>query len=138
MDPSLTPEAVDEFISESFPSAYRESLRCVDIGDGFAVARWTYDDTELRPGGYISGPRLFGVADMAFWMSTFTINGLEAMAVTAEMSIRFLRPARHGNVIARADIDSVSRRRIVATVRVWIEGRDDEPVAMAQGAYARP
>ena len=112
-------------------------MRCVDIGDGYAIARWTYDDSELRPGAYISGPRLFGVADVAFWMATFTVNGLEAMAVTAEMSIRFLRPAQHGNVMARADIESVSRRRIVATIRVWIEGRDDEPVAVAQGAYSR-
>lgn len=138
MDRSLTPDLVNDFIAESFPSAHRESLRCVDIGDGFAVARWTYDDSELRPGGYISGPRLFGVADMAFWISTFTVDGLEPMTVTSEMSIRFLRPARHGNVIARAEIDSLSRRRIVATVRVWIEGDEDRLVAVAQGTYARP
>ena len=136
--PELTPDAVNDFLAESFPSAYAESLRCVEIGEGFAVDRWTYDDTELRPGGYISGPRLFGVADTAFWMATFTINGLEAMAVTSELSIRFLRPAVGGNVLARADIESVGRRRIVATVRVWIEGRDEVPVAVAQGAYSRP
>lgn len=138
MPESLTPDQVDEFIAATFPSAHGESVRCAEVGPGFAVARWTYDETELRPGGYISGPRIFGLADVAFWMATFTVNGLEAMAVTSEMSIRFLRPALNGDLVARADIDSVSRRRIVATMRVWVDGDEDRLVAVAQGAYSRP
>ena len=134
----LTPKLVNEFVAEEFPAAYGESMRCEEIGDGFAIARWTYDPSQLRPGEYISGPRMFGLADLAFWFVTFTVNGLEAMAVTSEMSIRFLRPAQHGDLLARAEIESVTRRRIVASVRLWIEGSPDRPVAVAQGSYARP
>lgn len=125
-------------MAEGFPSAYAEMMRCEEIGDLYAVARWTYNEAELRPGAYISGPRIFGLADIAFWMATFTVNGLEAMAVTSEMSIRFLRPAQNGDLLARADIESVSRKRIVANVKLWIDGRPDSLVAVAQGSYARP
>ena len=134
----LTPAQVNEFIEQTFPSAHSDAMRCEELGQGFAVARWTFDETELRPGGYISGPRIFGLADVAFWMATFTVNGLEAMAVTSEMSIRFLRPAQNGDLVARAEIESVGQRRIVATVRVWVDDSPDRPVAVAQGAYSRP
>lgn len=136
--PDLTPESVNAFIEETFPSAYQESMRCEEVGQGYAVARWRFDPDELRPGDYISGPRIFGLADIAFWIATFTVNGLEAMAVTSEMSIRFLRPAQGGDLMARAEIESVGKRRIVATVRLWVDGSPDRPVAIAQGAYARP
>ena len=134
----LTPEKVNEFVAMTFPSAYNESMRCQEIGEGYALARWTYDPSELRPGEYISGPRLFGLADLALWFATFTVVGLEAMAVTSEMSIRFLRPAQNGDLLARAEVESIGRSRIVGTVRLWIDGSEDKPVAMAQGSYARP
>lgn len=138
MTSDLTPQQVNDFIAETFPSAYDEVMRCEEVGDGYAVARWTFDPNELRPGEYISGPRIFAISDIAFWIATFTVNGLEAMAVTSELSIRFLRPAQHGDLLARADIESVSARRIVANVKVWVDGKPDKLVATAQGAYSRP
>lgn len=135
---TLTVQEVNDFIEAGFPSAFAEEMRCEEVGETHAIARWTYDESELRPGEYISGPRIFGIADIAFWIATFTVNGLEAMAVTSEMSIRFLRPAQFGDLLARADIVSVGRRRIVANITVWVDGQPDKPVAVAQGAYARP
>lgn len=138
MSTSLTPEEVNDFLAEVFPSSYADGTRCVELGDRTAVARWPYDDTELRPGGYISGPRMFALADSALWFASFTVIGLEAMAVTSELSIRFLRPARHGDLLARAVLNSVSTRRIVGTVEIWVDGAPDRLVAAAQGSYARP
>ncbi len=138
MSTSLTPEEVNTFIAEVFPSSYADGTRCVELGDRTAVARWPFDDTELRPGGYISGPRMFALADSALWFASFTVIGLEAMAVTSELSIRFLRPARNGDLLARAELNSVSTRRIVGTVEIWVDGASDRLVAAAQGSYARP
>ncbi|HEY7825124.1 MAG TPA: PaaI family thioesterase [Acidimicrobiia bacterium] len=138
MSTSLTPEEVNDFLAEVFPSSYADGTRCVELGDRTAVARWPYDDTELRPGGYISGPRMFALADSALWFASFTVIGLEAMAVTSELSIRFLRPARNGDLVGRAVLNSVSTRRIVGTVEIWVDGAPDRLVAAAQGSYARP
>lgn len=134
----LTTSEVNDFVAETFPSSHEAGTRCVEIGDGIAVARIPYDPDRLRPGGYISGPTMFAAADSALWYAVFSVIGLEAMAVTSEMSIRFLRPALGGDLLARATVDSASRRRIVGTVRLWIEGRPERPVAMAQGSYAIP
>jgi uncharacterized protein (TIGR00369 family) len=138
MSVSLTPDDVNDFVSEVFPSAFAEGTRCEELGDGWAVVRWPFNEAELRPGAYISGPRMFSSADSALWYATFTIVGLEAMAVTSEMSIRFLRPAQGGDLMARADINSVGRRKLFGTVEMWIDGSPERLVALAQGSYARP
>jgi acyl-coenzyme A thioesterase PaaI-like protein len=53
------------------------------------------------------------------------------------MSIRFLRPALGGDLLARSVLHAVGRRRIVGTVEIWVDG-DDRLVAVAQGTYALP
>jgi uncharacterized protein (TIGR00369 family) len=138
MPTTLTPDDVNAFVAEAFPSAARDGMRCVALGEGTATARWSFDERELRPGGYISGPRIFGLADSALWFATFTVIGIEAMAVTSEMSVRFLRPAQNGDLLAHAVINSASARRLVGTIELWVDGAPDRLVAVAQGAYARP
>jgi uncharacterized protein (TIGR00369 family) len=136
--PELTPEDVNTFVAQAFPAACESGIRCEELGDRTATARLTFDETQLRPGEYISGPNIFAVADSALWFATFTVIGLEAMAVTSEMSVRFLRPAQGGDLIARAVLNSAGARRLVGTIELWIDGTPDRLVAVAQGAYSRP
>lgn len=134
----LTPEQVNEFVAEVFPASYADGMRCSSIDEGVAEVRWPFDEAKLRPGAYIPGPVMFALADSALWYATFSVIGLEPMAVTSEMSIRFLRPGQGGDLVGRASINSVSTRRIVGTVEMWVDGKPDKPVAVAQGSYARP
>jgi len=130
-----TAEAVNDFFAREFPSGHAGGLRCVEIGAGFAVARWPYDPTQLRPGSLISGPTQFALADLAFWFATFTAVGLAPMAVTSELYIAFLRPAKGGDLLARAELLRVGRTKISGVVRLWIDGAPDRPVAHASGSY---
>ena len=129
---------VNRYLPQAYPAAARSGITCDEVGDRFAVARWIYDEAELRPGHYISGPTMFLVADTALWFAVFGVVGIESMAVTSEMSIRFLRPAQYGDVVGRATIHSTSTRRIVGTVELWVDDRPDRLVAIAQGTYVRP
>ncbi|MGI9642597.1 MAG: PaaI family thioesterase [Acidimicrobiia bacterium] len=133
-----TPDEINTFLVEAFPAAAADGIRCVDVAERSATARWPYDEATLRPGGYISGPVMFSLADSALWFASFTAIGIEAMAVTSEMSIRFLRPAVGGDLMARATIQSVGRRRLVGSIELWIDGVPDTLVAVAQGTYVRP
>ncbi|HSF86027.1 MAG TPA: PaaI family thioesterase [Acidimicrobiia bacterium] len=133
-----TAAEVNRYLPEAFPAAANSGYRCDEIGDGYAIARWIYDEAELRPGHYISGPTMFTVADTALWFAVFSVVGIESMAVTSEMSIRFLRPAQYGDVVGRATIHSTSTRRIVGTVELWVDDRPDRLVAIAPGTYVRP
>ena len=130
-----TPEAINEFFAREFPSAYANLHRCVETGPGLAVARWPYDPTALRPGGLISGPTQFALADLAFWFMTFTVLGLAPMAVTSELYISFLRPAIGGDLLARAELLRAGKTAIKGTVRVWVDGAPDKPVSYLTGSY---
>ena len=137
-DHRLTVDDVNDHLFDVYPAAAETGVRCDGVGEGWAVARWAFDETKLRPGRYISGPTQFALADTALWFAVFSVIGIESMAVTSEMSIRFLRPAQNGDLLAEATIDSVSTRRIVGTIKLWIDGDPDRPVAVAQGSYSRP
>lgn len=127
-------DEINAFVAEAFPG---NSARAQEIGPGWAVTRSTARPESIRPGEIISGPTVFGAADVALWFALFTVCGIEAMALTSEMSIRFLRPARGDTLWSRADIDHAGRRSVIGTVRIWTDN-PDKPVAVAQGTYVRP
>jgi uncharacterized protein (TIGR00369 family) len=132
----INPAAINEMLRHQFPGTGNE---CVEIGAGFAVARLPVSADSLRPGGFISGPTQFSLADAALWYLTFTAIGrIEPMALTSELSIRYLRPAIGDVLWARATLDAAGRRQVVGTVRVWTDDRDDRPAATAQGTYVLP
>ena len=134
---SLSPEQIHEFMRAQFPNA-TSGIECLEVGDHHAVARWTYDSVGLRPGGLISGPTIFALADTALYFAVFGAIGIEPMAVTADLSMAFLRPARGGDLLARADLSHIGPARIHGSVDLWVDGYPDRPVARATGTYARP
>ncbi len=132
-----TPEMVNAFVAVQYPAAHATGYRCVEIEAGRALARWSYDASTLRPGGLISGPIQFGLADVALWFLSFTVLGLAPMAVTSELYIVFLRPAAGADLLAEARLLRAGTSKISGDVRLWVDGAADRPVAHAVGSYAR-
>ena len=61
----MTPsrDDINRFLAEQFPAV--SGIECLEVGERHAVARWVYDPSTLRPGGLISGPTQFTLADTA-------------------------------------------------------------------------
>lgn len=138
LDDATIPDvaAVNAMIGELFPGSNNE---CTALTTMSATARREITDVELRPGAFIAGPSQFGLADAALWYLVFGATGrIEPMALTSELSIRFLRPARGSVLWAKASLDVAGRRNVVGTVRVWCDDREDRPTATAQGTYVLP
>ncbi len=131
-----TADDVNLMVRTSFPGSTGE---CVEITPTSALARREAGSDVLRPGGFISGPVQFGLADAVLWYLVFgAIGRIEPMALTSELSIRYLRPAQGDVLWARALLESAGRRNVVGTVRVWVDDREDKPVSTAQGTYVLP
>jgi acyl-coenzyme A thioesterase PaaI-like protein len=123
-------------LAELFPGT---GHTCVELRRDAAVAHSLVADVSIRPGGFVSGPTQFGIADAALWYLVFGATGrIEPMALTSELSIRFLRPAQGTDLWARASLNVAGRRNVVGTVSVWCDDREDRPTAIAQGTYALP
>jgi acyl-coenzyme A thioesterase PaaI-like protein len=128
--------AVNEMVEHLFPGS---NNLCHSLANDVAVARRDIADAELRPGAFVSGPSQFGLADAALWYLVFGATGrIEPMALTSELSIRFLRPARGKVLWAKARLEVAGRRNVVGTVSVWCDDREHKPTATAQGTYALP
>jgi len=137
-DPISPPsvDAVNDMIGELFPGSNNS---CVELTTTSATARRDVSEDELRPGAFISGPSQFGLADAALWYLVFGATGrIEPMALTSELSIRYLRPAQGSVLWATATLEVAGRRNVVGTVRVWCDDRDERPTATAQGTYVLP
>lgn len=129
-------DAINEMVRASFPGT---GSRCLELGTDHALATLDVAEADLRPGELVSGPTQFGLIDCALWFLTFVAIGrIEPMALTSELSIRFLRPAQGRRLLCRADLESVSRRSVVGTARVWCDGAPGRVTATAQGTYALP
>ncbi len=132
----ITAQAINDMIAELFPGT---ANTCHEIGDGFALARREVQEADIRPGGFVSGPTQFAVADAALWYLVFAATGrIEPMALTSELSIRYLRPAQGSILWARADVEVTGRRNVVGTVRIWTDDNHAKPSSTAQGTYVRP
>ena len=53
-------------------------------------------EADLRPGGTVSGPAIFALADCAFYMATLAMIGREALTVTTSCAIDFMRKPAPG------------------------------------------
>ena len=135
-DKMPTAGEINTMISELFPGT---ANTCVEVGSEHALARRDVTPTELRPGGFVSGPTQFSVADAALWYLVFgATRRIEPMALTSELSIRYLRPAQGSVVWAKATLANAGRRNVVGSVEIWCDDRDHKLTATAQGTYALP
>jgi acyl-coenzyme A thioesterase PaaI-like protein len=136
MTTRLDLDEINAMVAEQFPGTRN---RCVEFGHDYAIAAYDVTDDDIRPGGFVSGPCQFALADCALWFLSFVgLDRIEPMALTSELSIRFLRPALGERMICRATLESVSRRSVVGTAHVWVDGAPDKITAAAQGTYAVP
>ena len=132
----VTPETIAAFVAEQWP-ANPNTSRCVEVSSRHALIEMPVRADQIRPGGYVSGPTQFAAADLALWYACFGAIGLEAMAVTSELSIRFLRPAFGDLLVARAELHSVGRRQLSGSVVIWTDD-PTKPVSICQGSYMAP
>lgn len=135
-EPQLTAESINKYLIDEFAAT---RSRCIELGEDFAIAEMVVEQDALRPGGFVPGPTQFALIDAAFWYATFvSVDRIEPMALTSELSIRYLRPAQGEVIRCRAVIEAAGRRNVVLSGRVWVDDREHKPTATAQGTYALP
>ena len=103
-----------------------------------AVVRMPVAEEHLRPGGTISGPTMFALADVSMYLVVLAMIGPVTLAVTTNCSIDFMRKPTAGvDLIASARIHKLGRSLAVGDVLIHSEGMD-APVARASLTYAIP
>lgn len=134
----ITAEEFTRLIEETIPLTRQLKVRVDTLGPGWARITLPGSTEWIRAGGTVSGPAIMALADTALYAAVLTRIGLEPMAVTSDLSIRFLRAPAPEDLRSEARVLRLGRRQAVGEIRMW-SGEDEERlVAHATGTYALP
>jgi uncharacterized protein (TIGR00369 family) len=136
--PSLVSAAdFERIVRQTIPLADLFPWVVDEVFHGRCVLRMDTDGRHVRAGGTVSGPALMTLADTALYLVTLSVVGPEPLAVTSDLSIRFLRKPAPGPILAEARVLRAGKRLVVGEVTMRAAG-DEEPAAHVTGAYALP
>ena len=86
----------------------------------------------------MSGPSIFSLVDCTAYMVILAKLGKEALAVTTNCSIDFMRkPSGETDLIANCEILKFGKSLVVADAKVYSDGME-KPVARATLTYSLP
>ncbi|MEE9313792.1 MAG: PaaI family thioesterase [Rhizobiaceae bacterium] len=137
--PVMTTTELNAFISEVFPQLMEQfpEYTCTLVEAGRVVVQIQTSDLHIRAGGTVSGPTLFSLADMGGYACVLSHVGREALAVTTNLNINFMRKAEPGLLIADCKILKLGKRLMVFEAAIMTKGSTDL-IAHATGTYAIP
>lgn len=137
MQPRMSVAELQAFIERDFPQIAGH-YDVVSVGPMALRLRFSPDDRHLRPGGTVSGPSLFGMADCAVYLCLLAMIGPEALAVTTTASIDFMRkPAADAVLIADTTLLKLGRVLAVGDVAIRAEG-ESQVLTRATMTYSIP
>ncbi len=135
--PIMDAAALDAFLEKAFPEVDGE-FSVTEVTDDGAIVRLHVGARHLRPGGTISGPSMFGLADVGVYVAVLSRIGPVALAVTTNCSIDFMRKPEAGrDLIATVRLLKLGKVLAVGDVLIRSDGQDDI-VARATLTYAIP
>ncbi|MCB1755032.1 MAG: PaaI family thioesterase [Gammaproteobacteria bacterium] len=135
---AMNRQEINAFLDREFPQIHTNG-RVYDVESvtpESVTLRFTPNDAHLRPGGTVSGPSMFTLADLAAYVAILARLGPVALAVTTNLNINFLRKPGLGDLLGVCRILKLGKRLCV--VNVDILDPDGTLVAHATSTYSIP
>lgn len=130
-------DALAVFMKDVFKQV-ADDFAIEEVGETDLTTRLLVGDRHLRPGGTVSGPSIFALADVSAYLMTLARIGPKALAVTTNCSIDFMRkPEANVDLVAKTRLLKLGKLLSVCDVLVYSDGMD-QPVARASLTYAIP
>ena len=124
------------FLEDVFPQV-EGKIEILYLGEDVVSAKLKTTQSDLRPGNTVSGPSMFLLADVTFYIAVLALIGKEPLAVTTNCSINFMRKPDPNDLVAEARILKSGRKLIMGVVNLKSDGGSDL-VAHASFTYSIP
>lgn len=129
--------ALNAFVRKIFPQV-QDDFWVESVAPYEMTMRLRVRERHLRPGGTVSGPAMFGLADVTVYLMTLAMIGPKALAVTTNSSLDFLRKPEAGrDLLAQGRLLKLGKTLAVGDVLIYSEGKA-AAVARASMTYAIP
>lgn len=139
LQPVMDADAVNIFLKQVYPQLNDDfaDYMATDVFPGGCIVRLNATDRHLRPGNTVSGPSLFTLADIGGYVCVLTHAGPEALSVTTNLNINFMRRAEAGPIDGHCRILKLGKSLMVFEIDM-VAGPDGLTVAHATGTYSIP
>jgi uncharacterized protein (TIGR00369 family) len=137
LKPTLDAASVDALLAKVFPqlSEHEGDYQTVEVFPGGCTVRLNANERHLRPGGTVSGAALFMLADIGGYVCVLSHAGPDALSVTTNLNINFMRKAGIGPIDGHCRILKLGKSLMVYDIDITAGG---ETVAHAVGTYSIP
>jgi uncharacterized protein (TIGR00369 family) len=136
MPTPLSSDDLRAFLAREFPQIH-DDFTVEEVGPMRSRMRLVCRDRHLRPGGTISGPSMFGLADVSLYAAILGSLGPVALAVTTNLNINFIKKPAPADLVGVARLLKLGKRLAVGEVSIFSSVSDDL-VAHAVGTYSIP
>jgi uncharacterized protein (TIGR00369 family) len=139
LNPIMTAGEVNELLKSVYPQLNDKFpfYETIDVFPGGCTVRLNADERHLRPGGTVSGPSLFTLADIGGYVCVLSHAGPDALSVTTNLNINFVRKAEAGPIDGHCRILKLGKSLMVFEIDI-VAGPDGQTVAHATGTYSIP
>jgi uncharacterized protein (TIGR00369 family) len=139
LTPMMTASEVNELLKSVYPQLNDKFpfYETVDVFPGGCTVRLNADERHLRPGGTVSGPSLFTLADIGGYVCVLSHAGPDALSVTTNLNINFVRKAEAGPIDGHCRILKLGKSLMVFEIDI-VAGPEGQTVAHATGTYSIP
>jgi len=137
--PVLDAAQINQMLANVYPqlNAAMRAYEAVDVFPGGCVVLLNATEQHLRPGNTVSGPSLFTLADIGGYVCVLSHAGPDALSVTTNLNINFMRKAEAGPIEGHCRILKLGRSLMVFDCDM-VAGPDKVTVAHATGTYSIP
>ncbi len=130
-------DALNAFCATEFPQVGGD-FTVESVSEDEVRIRMNIGPQHLRPGGTVSGPTMFSLADVTIYFAVLSQIGPKALTVTTNCSIDFMRKPQSGkDLVATGRLLKLGRALAVGDVLIRSEG-SDAIVARASVTYSIP
>ncbi len=133
----LNASDVSRFVKTVFPEANSFGLKIDSLVDDEIIVSMTVLPEHLRPGGTVSGPTMFALADYAAYLIILAHIGEVALAVTTSLNINFIRKPEPVGLRAVCKLIKLGKRLAICEIHVQ-SGDNNLVVAQATATYSIP
>lgn len=137
MNVVMQADELASYLDKVFPQV-RGDFVIEEVADRAVRVRMPVAERHLRPGGTVSGPAMFALADVSVYIAVMAMKGREALAVTTGGSFDFMRKPLAGvDLICKCRLLKMGRVLAVGDCLIYSDGML-EPVARASMTYSMP
>ena len=136
MKNQISIKEISKKLKDIFPQV-ADKYEIISLKSNYSEVKLLSNNKNLRPGNTISGPSMFELADLSFYIAIMASTDLGDKSVTTNVSINFIKKPLLSNLLAISQIKKIGKRLLVGDVEILSEDKK-QTYAQALFTYSIP